>query len=101
MTIAASEMPIMSTFIVAGNTTVAEGVFTRPWALGLTNPPVTAPYLYTDSMKFVLKFSNITPALTSSFNITHNLDLVNGGNTVEPTMSNLTSGTNGLIINIT
>lgn len=65
----------VSTFIKAGNTTINEATFVRPWFVQTTNSGITQPYLYTDTMRFVIKSSNITNALDSTFTIYHHVDV--------------------------
>ena len=65
----------VSTFIRAGDTTINEATFVRPWFVQTTNSGITQPYLYTDTMRFVIKSSNITKALDSTFTIYHHVDV--------------------------
>jgi hypothetical protein len=65
----------VSTFIKAGDTTINEATFVRPWFVQTTNSGITQPYLYTDTMRFVIKSSNITKALDSTFTIYHHVDV--------------------------
>jgi hypothetical protein len=95
-TIAQNELLMVSTFVVAGNSVISEGNFVRPLPIYTGLPQ----YLYTDSMSFVFNPQNITNALTSSFSINHYIHF-NSNNTVNTSMSNLTSGTNALIISLT
>jgi hypothetical protein len=65
----------VSTFIKAGDTTINEATFVRPWFVQTTNSGITQPYLYTDTMKFVIRSSNIMKALDSTFTIYHHVDV--------------------------
>lgn len=95
-TIGQDEVTMISTFVVAGNSVISEGNFVRPFIIDKSSPA----YIYTDSMSFVFNPQNITNALTSSFSINHYIHF-NSNNTVNTSMSNLTSGTNALIISLT
>jgi len=97
----ASELGTISTFLVAGNTTIRDATFVRPWYLPITSGTV-APYLYTDNMEFVIQSSNIAKALDSTFMIYHHIDLdyvtyANNGTLVV----NKTHGKNSLNIRLT
>jgi hypothetical protein len=97
----ASELGTISTFLVAGNTTIRDATFVRPWYLPITSGTV-APYLYTDNMEFVIQTSNIAKALDSTFMIYHHVELdyvtyANNGTLVV----NKTHGKNSLNIRLT
>jgi len=65
----------VSTFIKAGNNYIYDATFVRPWFIQAINSPAPQPYLYTDTMKFVLNRSNIDPFLNSTFTFYHHVDL--------------------------
>ena len=96
LTIAENELLMISTSVVACNSIIAEGNFVRPVPIYTGLPQ----YLYTDTMSLVFNYQNITNALTSSFSINHYIHF-NSNNTANTSMSNLTSGTNALIISLT
>ncbi len=94
-TIGHDELLMVSTSITACNSIIDEGNFVRPFLIDKTAPA----YIYTDTMSLVLNSQNITNALTSSFTINHYIHF-NSNNTANTSMSNLTSGTNALIISL-
>jgi len=92
----------VSTFLVAGNTIVYDSTFVRPWFIQNTTPPALQPYLYTDTMKFVLNSSTINSALNSTFTIYHNVDLsaVSNQGGLNGTINVLTCGKNSLNVTL-
>ena len=102
--ITSANLAFVSTFIVAGNTTINEATFVRPWFLQTTDPINTKPYLYTDTMKFVINSSNIANALDSTFTIYHHVDvnMVSYPNDrTNEAINNLTPGFNSLAYTLT
>ena len=95
LTIAENELLMVSTSIIACNSIIAEGNFVRPLQIATGMPS----YIYSDTMSLVFNYQNITNALTSSFSINHYIHF-NSNNTANTSMSNLTSGTNALIISL-
>lgn len=97
-----AEVANVSTFLVVGNTTIYDSTFVRPWFIQNTTPPTPQPYLYTDTMKFVLNSSTINSALNSTFTIYHNVDLsavsYQGG--LNDTINVLTCGKNSLNVTL-
>lgn len=97
-----ADLANVSTFLVAGNTIIYDSTFVRPWFIQNTTPPSLQPYLYTDTMKFVLNSSTINSALNSTFTIYHNVDLsavsYQGG--LNGTINVLTCGKNSLSITL-
>lgn len=92
-TATSADIANVSTFIVAGNTTIYDSTFVRPWFI-----QPGQQYLYTDTMKFILNSSNINSALDSTFTLYHRLNL---GATYSGTINVLTCGKNSLNITLT
>jgi hypothetical protein len=92
----------VSTFIVAQNSRINEAVFVRPWFVQTTNPSITQPYLYTDTMHFTINSSNITTALDSTFTIYHHVDLnsVSYGSAANTAVNVMTSSNNSFAISL-
>ena len=65
----------VSTFIKAGNSYIYDATFIRPWFIQAINSPAPQPYLYTDTLQFVIDSSNITSLLNSTFTLYHHVDL--------------------------
>jgi hypothetical protein len=95
LTLTHDELLMVSTSIIACNSIIAEGNFVRPFQIIKGLPS----YIYSDTMSLVFNYQNITNALTSSFSINHYIHF-NSNNTANTSMSNLTSGTNALIISL-
>lgn len=96
LTIGQNELLMVSTSVTACNSIIDEGGFVRPLQIYTGLPS----YIYSDTMSFVFNSQNITNALTSSFSINHYIHF-NLNNTANTNMSNLTSGTNALIVSLT
>jgi len=92
-TTTSADIANVSTFIVAGNTTIYDSTFVRPWFI-----QPGQQYLYTDTMKFILNSSNINSALDSTFTLYHRLNL---GATYSGTINVLTCEKNSLNITLT
>jgi hypothetical protein len=101
--VTAQGLASVSTFIVAGNSIINEATFVRPWYVTTTNPSGYAPYLYTDSMEFVIRSSNIMNALTSTFTFYHHVDItdVSYGNLASSNVNVLTCANNSLGVTLT
>lgn len=65
----------VSTFIKAGNNYIYDATFVRPWFIQAVNSPAPQPYLYTDTVKFILNSNNINSLLNSTFTLYHHVDL--------------------------
>lgn len=65
----------VSTFIKAGNNYIYDATFVRPWFIQAINSPAPQPYLYTDTVKFILNSNNINSLLNSTFTLYHHVDL--------------------------
>jgi hypothetical protein len=71
----AADIANVSTFIKAGNDYIYDATFVRPWFIQAINSPAAQPYLYTDTMNFILDSSNINSLLNSTFTLYHHVDL--------------------------
>jgi hypothetical protein len=65
----------VSTFIQAGDTKIYNATFVRPWFIQAVNSPAPQPYLYTDTMNFILNSNTIGSVLNSTFTFYHHADL--------------------------
>jgi hypothetical protein len=87
----------ISTFIMAGDSIINGATFVRPWFV--QNPP----YLYTDTIQFVINSCNINRALGSTFALYHQVDItdVSYGNAARCNVNVLTCANNSLAITLT
>jgi hypothetical protein len=95
-----TEIANVSTFLIAGDSRIYHGTFVRPWVIqGTYGTP--QPYLYTDTMKFVLDNSNINSALNSTFTFYHKVDLSAVTSVISPSINILTCEHNSFNVTLT